>query len=1375
MNPRLALLSLIPFIAFVTAFANGIDHLVFEPPAQIANGKRIVLVSGDEEYRSEESCPMLAKILSQRHGFHCTVLFAIEPGTDIINPNNIHNIPHLESLNDADLMILGTRWRILPGEQLQPILDYLNAAKPIIAFRTATHAFKNEDFYGGYDWRNFGKNVVGENWLNHHGKHKVEGGRAVVVPENAEHPVLNSVEDIFTWSDIYGIEHLDQEAATVLLRGAVTETLEPDSKILPGPINDPMMPLAWLKDYPTPDGNGSGICFATTAGASYDLQKEDLRRLFVNACYYLLDLPVPDRADVAYIDPFVPSFYGFMEKDYFLRRGLKVSDFRLGHSARSILSEEELQALAAQVPPQTTIHIENGARIAIIGNGLSERMLHHGYFEAELHRRFPDHELVVRNLSRSGYTAGFRPHPSRKSQWAFPGAETFHPDFRTHSGEGHYPEEDEWLKLISPDLMIAFYGYNESFAGRNGIPLFKAELRAFIDHTRSQAYNGKSPPQLVLASPIAFQDLSANRHLPDGSEQNANLLLYTDAMSEVAAEKGIPFLDIFTPTQALFENSGEHLTVNGAHLNDAGYRSLAPILVDLLFPGSTKTQYPEPTTQNLAELVREKDWYWFHDYQMPNGVHAYGRRFEPFGDDNYPEEVEKVRELTHNRDLAIHALLRGEPFDLAAADAATRPLTPIQTNAPDRAENHYRYGQEALDSFTLADGFQIGLFASEKEFPNLANPVQLSFDNQGRLWVAAMPSYPHHRPGNPHPNDKLLIYEDTNGDGRADKETVFADNLHLPIGFEVTPEGVYLAQAPNLVLLQDLDGDDRADHQEILLTGFDTHDTHHAISAFTADPSGAILMCEGVFLHSNVETPHGTVRAMNGGFYRFNPRTHELERTVQGHMPNPWGLAHDDWGQAFFLNTSSPDMHWMLPFSVKPKYGQMIIGTESIIQEEHRVRPTSGLEFVSSRHFPEEMQGDFILNNCIGFLGAKQHSIADSDAGYSSQWRQDLFTSSDPNFRPVALQFAPDGSLYIVDWHNQLIGHMQHSARDPLRDHAHGRIYRVTHKELPLVEEFEVHGASIEQLLDALKTPEYRTRYRARNELRGRDKTETLSKLATWIRKLDTKSPEYEKHLLEALWVGWGFEAIDTKLLRKLLNAETHQARSAAVRSLRYNSEAFTDYAELLAQAASDSHPRVRLEAIVAASRIDGPSSKAIVEKAAEMELDSWKRRAYEQALVNLGGTPVQTEQEGEAAPAHLSEADQTLWIQGAEIYRRDGYCITCHQADGKGLPAAQFPPLAGTEWVTGNPDQLIDITLHGLLGPITVNGVNYPGHVPMTPFKDLLDDDEMAAVLTYIRNAFGNEADPISAEQVKSVRASSDGKVGFWTVEDLNQKYQNN
>ncbi|MDN4502599.1 GDSL-type esterase/lipase family protein [Alteromonadaceae bacterium BrNp21-10] len=1380
------LLPLIILLCQFPAHATGLDHLVFTPPADKANGKHIVLISGDEEYRSEEFMPMLAKILSQRHGFKTTVLFAIDKHTGVINPNEISNIPNLQSLYSADLMVLATRWRKLPGEQLQPILDYLNAAKPIIALRTATHAFNNDDFYGGYDWQNFGLNVIGENWLNHHGEHKVQGGRGVIVTENAQHPVLNSVTDIFTWSDIYGVEHLDESAATMLLRGAVTESLEPDSKNVSGAKNNPTMPLAWLKAYPSPDGDQQGEVFATTAGAAVDFNKEDLRRLVINASYHLLAMDVPAKADVAFVDAFEPSFYGFQAPDYFEKRQLRVEDFVLGKSGQSILTQAQLNKMGHS----STLELAKGDTVVLVGNGLAERMLHHGYFETELQLRNPDKALTIRTLAKPGYTAGFRPHPSRNSQWAFPGAEKFNPEFDHHSGEGHYPSSDEWLKSVKADVILAFFGFNESFNGEQGIDNFRNELRAFIDHTLSNKYNGEQAPKLALVSPIAFQDLSATFDLPNGIQTNKNLALYKQAMQQVAAEKGVHFVDIFAPTQKWFVQKKpwfeaicpwlnfvckwfttpvEQLTVNGAHLNDKGYKLLAPLLADLSF-GQQAIAH-ESKRVPLLNAVIDKNWFWFQTYQMPNGVHVDGRRFEPYGVDNYPKEGQKVLQMTLNRDQYIWSLVNGKPLDVAALDAQTQPLNSIQSNVQEDAVSDYRYGNDALNSFTMAEGYQISLFASEVEFPNLANPSQMTFDNQGRLWVSTLPSYPHYQPGDARPNDKILIYEDTDGDGKADKEIVFADQLNLPIGFEITEYGVYVSQAPTLMLLKDSDGDDIADSREIILSGFDTHDTHHAISGFELDPSGSLIMEEGVFLHTNVETAYGPVRAVNGGFYRFTPRTQKLQRMVQTHIPNPWGVAYDKWGQDFFLATSSPDVYWMLPVEMKTRYGQLTVGTESLIESTQRVRPTSGLEFIASRHFPEDVQGDFILNNVIGFLGAKQHQIQDDGTGYVSQFRQDLYTSNDPNFRPVDLEFAADGSLYMVDWHNQLIGHMQHNARDPLRDHAHGRVYRITYPARPLVKPVSM-DVPAQTLFGYLTLPEDRVRYRARRALRELAADDLLAAKKAWLNGLFKADSQYERLVLEALWVSNSDNEFDRQLVRQLLKAKSYKVRAAAVRELRHRLGQFADAAELLKVAANDEQGRVRLEAIAAASWLDNDDTLAILHIAGKQPIDPWIKNAFIHVIGNAGGEWQFAEEENVSEAAHLNQADKQQYEQGKEIYRREGFCATCHQQDGNGLPVAGFPPLAGAAWVTADENRLVDIILHGIMGKMVVKGHKYDGHVPMTPFKGMLNDAEVAAVATYVRNAFGNKASAVDVEQVKKIRTRAKQNQGFWTVQGLDEKY---
>jgi glucose/arabinose dehydrogenase/mono/diheme cytochrome c family protein len=1029
-----------------------------------------------------------------------------------------------------------------------------------------------------------------------------------------------------------------------------------------------------------------------------------------------------------------------------------------------------------------TIQLNKDSRIVLVGNNLGSRMQHFGHFETELQLRYPDNSLFIRNMCDGGNTPGFRPHPGRKSPWAFPDADQFMEEsgviehFETSTGwlrdtpKGHFETPDEWLSRLKTDIVIAFFGYLESFQGPDGIANYKAELQAFIDHTLSQKYNGTAAPQLALVSPIAFEDLSATIDVPNGKKENKNLALYAAAMEEVALANNISFVNAFEHSKKWYAAEKNQLTIDGCQLNDLGYQQLGKLLSDKIF-GETPAKAEAHRDQVLSAVV-DKNWYWHNDFKIPNGVHVYGRRYEPYGPKNYPEELEKMQELTANRDQAIWNATKGQSTDLAAADAKTKQLTPIETNFKVSKKNgtlEYLYGKEAEKEIKTAPGYKVELFASEKEFKDLANPVQMSFDNKGRLWVGVMPSYPHYRAGDAKPNDKLIILEDTDGDNKADKQTTFADGLHLTIGFEFAPEGVYVSQGEHLILLRDTDGDDKADSREIILSGFDDHDTHHAISAFCADPSGAIFMGEGVFLHSNIETAYGVVRGTNGGFFRYNPQRKHLERTAQLPIPNPWGIAFDEWGQNFYAHTSDPDMTWMMPGTIRSRYGAGNPLPKSLIQKEHRVRPTSGIEFISSRHFPDEVQGDLLINNTIGFLGTKQHTIVDSDttAGYTSRHRADLIRSDDKNFRPVDLEFAPDGSLYVIDWHNVLIGHMQHNARDPLRDHAHGRVYRITYPARPLVQPAKIHNASVAELLDNLKLPEYRTRYRTRRELRGRNKEEVLTAINKWVAGLDKNDAGYEHHILEALWVTWGLNDLNQDLLKQTLNAKDYRARAAAVKVARYMGHQIDNLPEILMQAVQDDNPRVRLEAIVAASWLDKADGLAILEEAGKKPLDSWMEEPRLAAIAHFNDHRIHKEKEA-VVKTHLKGNDRKLFMQGKKIYEKEGFCGTCHQHDGNGLVASGFPPLAKTKWVTENEERLIKLTLKGLYGPIEVLGKKYPGQVPMTPFEGLLKDDEIAAVLTYVRNSFGNKATPVKPATVKKIRAAIKDQEGFYTPDDL-------
>ncbi|HVY70676.1 MAG TPA: ThuA domain-containing protein, partial [Verrucomicrobiae bacterium] len=291
-------------------------------------GKRIVLLSGDEEYRSEEGLPQLGKILSQRHGFDCTVLFAQDPDTTI-NPNNQTNIPGMAALDNADLVICQFRFRELPDADMKHFVDYMNSGKPMIVLRTATHAFAysrdKKSPYAKYDWQakggGFGGMTVGETWTYHHGNHAHEGTRGLVDGKNKSHPILNGVFDVFGPTDVYGVNADFPADATVLLHGQTLKSLDPHDA--PN-LQKQIMPITWLRDYHGENGK-TGIYLASTIGAATDLQSEDLRRLFVNGCYYLTGLQVPKKADVAYIGEFNPTFFGFNK----FKPGVKVAEHEL--------------------------------------------------------------------------------------------------------------------------------------------------------------------------------------------------------------------------------------------------------------------------------------------------------------------------------------------------------------------------------------------------------------------------------------------------------------------------------------------------------------------------------------------------------------------------------------------------------------------------------------------------------------------------------------------------------------------------------------------------------------------------------------------------------------------------------------------------------------------------------------------------------------------------------------------------------------------------------------------------------------------------------------------------------------------------------------
>lgn len=314
------------------------DLLHYSGKSGPGRGKHIVLIAGDEEYRSEEALPMLARILSVRHGFNCTVLFSLDPTDGTINPDHRFSIPGLEVLERADMLVLFTRMRELPDEQMRYFDNYLRSGKPILGIRTATHAFafdkSRPSSYARWDWRSeewkggFGQQVLGATWPRrggHHGEHGKQSTRGVINERLKSHPILRGVGDIWGPTDVYGVFDLPADAQ-VLVYGQVLEGMSPTDRPLPGPKNDPMMPIVWIRDYKSESGRTSRV-ICSTIGSAVDFESEGLRRLMVNAVYWGVGLEkrIPARGNVDYVGEYQPTYFGFKK----FKRGVKPSDFKL--------------------------------------------------------------------------------------------------------------------------------------------------------------------------------------------------------------------------------------------------------------------------------------------------------------------------------------------------------------------------------------------------------------------------------------------------------------------------------------------------------------------------------------------------------------------------------------------------------------------------------------------------------------------------------------------------------------------------------------------------------------------------------------------------------------------------------------------------------------------------------------------------------------------------------------------------------------------------------------------------------------------------------------------------------------------------------------
>lgn len=799
---------------------------------------------------------------------------------------------------------------------------------------------------------------------------------------------------------------------------------------------------------------------------------------------------------------------------------------------------------ASTVPVKTLLPLvlNQEDRVAFIGNMLLERSQYFGYLEALLQIKAKTQKLTVRHLGWPADTVDLQPRPA------------------------NFAGLMQHLNHEQADVIIAAFGFNESFAGSAGAQEFENALHKFLEELRSSAFNGETGSKIILLSPIANERVDG---VDAAKLNNANLEAYTEIMRRVAAEMEIGFIDVFNATRTEMQSPGTDLTINGVHLNDAGYKMFS----ELVYRGLFDQDAPE-VPEGLRQLVIDKNRQFFRRYRPLNTFYYTGGRSQTYGYLDFLPAMRNFEIMTSNRDARIWDVAGGGN-SVDAVDDSNLPTMPDTKQS--RGANRWMSAADELKSFKVDPRFEVSLFAGEEEFPELAAPIQMRWDNQGRLWVSCSTTYPHVYPGN-EPNDRLVIIEDTDGDGKADKSSVFADDLHIPLSFVFGDGGVYVSEEPHLTFLKDTNGDGKADVRKQLLSGFGTEDSHHSLHDFVWTPDGDLIFRESIFHHSQVETAYGPVRQQNSGWFRFDPDSHRLTSFGTYPSTNPWGVTFDDWGQ----HVASHPIFAAAFHSLDPTYPRQNPRPNGL----RAYSGTCGQEFVDFATFPDELQGGYIKARYKPTNRIEIHRWIEGDFGFDEEYVSDLIFSKNLSFIPVDIRFGPRGALYICDWYNPVKGHAQYSLRDERRDRHSGRIWRVVEKGKSLLDPPKIANATIAELLEQLKRPEGRIRAWVRRELRERDPAEVTEVLEHWVATLDPTDDRYRHHQIEAIWIYRGVNGSNVKLLRDLLSCDDKYARAAAIQQLRYWHDQLDNVYPLLEKAVNDSYAMARMEGVIAASYI---------------------------------------------------------------------------------------------------------------------------------------------------------------------------------------------
>ncbi|MDB6058375.1 MAG: hypothetical protein JWO95_2219, partial [Verrucomicrobiales bacterium] len=807
-----------------------------------------------------------------------------------------------------------------------------------------------------------------------------------------------------------------------------------------------------------------------------------------------------------------------------------------------------LRALAFAESARFEIH--DNDRIALVGDTFIEREQQFGWFETTLYSRFADRHFTVRNLGWSADT------PMGESRASF--------DF-TDANKG-FERLMANIDDVKPTLVFINYGMACSFDGEPGLVKFKSDLEHLMQSIQDKSTNAV---RFVLLSPVHHFKLPAP--LPDPTAHNKQLRAYTEAIREIAAKRGAPFVDLF---QWSPRGSSKEITDNGIHLTSAGYELAANEIARQLNIPFVQSKTIKPYKQQLRDTIVQKNKLYFDRWRPQNETYLLGFRKHEQGQN--AKEIplfdtlvqDEDRKIFHVQDLMAHRSSEPEPNPTAKIPNLIKP----DTNAPPQWQ----------PQFDVAPGFEISLWA---ENPLLAKPIQMNFDPQGRLWVASSSLYPQIMPGQK-PDDKIVVLEDTTGSGKANKGSVFAEGLFLPTGIEPGDGVCYVAESTQQLHHSDQHHTGKADTRRVVLSAFGTEDTHHILHTLRWGHDGTLYFDQSIYIHSHIETPTGVVRLNSGGIFQFRPPTMELEVFLRGFC-NPWGHQFDKYGQSFVTDGAGyQGITYGIPGATYFTYASMRRELQSISPGNYP--KFCGLEIVASQQFPSDWQGQMITADFRAHRIAR-FAIAEEGAGYVSKELSDLVRTTNVTFRPIDMKFGPDGALYIADWSNPIINHGEVDFRDGRRDHEHGRIWRITAKNHALLPRIDFTKLANEKLLDDLLSPNSYNASQARRVLTERGK-HVVSALRKW-----TSHQKTDDALLQALWMFQSLDVVEANLLNKILQSNDGHVRAAGYRVLSQWHNRVAPASDWLARGSQDKFLRARVEAVRALGKIPTAKSAELV------------------------------------------------------------------------------------------------------------------------------------------------------------------------------------